>query len=74
MNKIQALVLVLAMSISGGVLAEGGISSGWSTGPAVAVGAPVAGIPGANPGFILFIGGAVATVAGAANVNSTPNH
>lgn len=85
MNKIQALVLVLAMSISGGVMAgvdagaagaaggAGGAASGWGA-PVSKVVAPVHGAVGANAGFILFAGGLAATIAGSVNVTSTSNH
>lgn len=83
MNKIQVLVLVLAMSISGGVLAAdapaaggsaSGGASGWGAAASPSVAAPVAGTVGLNAGFILFAAGVAGTVAGSANVASTTNH
>lgn len=83
MNKMQALVLVLAMSISGSVLAADapaaggsapGGAPGWGAAVSPSVAAPVAGIVGPNAGFILFAAGVAGTVAGSANVASTTNH
>ena len=77
MNKIHALVLVLAMSVSGGAFAAepaAAAAKGWGSTAAPAAAAPMVGTVGLNAGFVLFAAGVAGAVAGSANVVSTTSH
>lgn len=79
MNKMQALVLALAMSVTGGALAAGGESAppekvGFGVPADPKAAAAVKGVPALNPGTVGFVAGVAGTLAATAGINSTSAH